>query len=127
MVAKIINQTFDSNPMKIKTINQVNVAFLDNYSQNIDLVGNWVQYSDLIYILQPSTDSRIPTIYSDSAYFATLRSMSKNEILRSQKINPNYITSTCTACLFENSKGEVISSITQDSTAHIFETQGDIN
>jgi deoxycytidylate deaminase len=111
--------------MKIKTINQVNIAFLEDDLEFHELVGNWLKYSDLIYILQPSTDTRIPTVYEDSDYFNDLRKKANQEIQRAKLIHPNNNTKTCTCCCFVDSSGKIISTTTQDVTAHVFETLDD--
>jgi deoxycytidylate deaminase len=112
--------------MLYKTINLAPVAFLDNINEVKDLVGNWLKYSDLIYIKQPSTDTRIPTIFQDSIHFEKIRKLSKVEIKRVKKLFPNYKTLDCTSCLFADQNGTEIASSAQDYSKHIFENATDI-
>jgi uncharacterized protein (DUF2237 family) len=112
--------------MLYKTINLAPIAFLDNATEIKQLEGNWVKYSDLIYIKQPSKDTRIPTIFQDSKYFIELREQALNEISRAKKLRPGFHTDTCTTCLFESESREIISQITQDVTAHVLELKNDV-
>jgi deoxycytidylate deaminase len=112
--------------MIYKTINLAPVVFLDDTNEANLLEGNWVKYSDLIYIKQPSTDTRIPTIFQDSVHFEKIRKLSKDEITRVQKIFPNYKTLDCTACMFVNPNDKEIVSSAQDYSKHIFENPNDI-
>jgi Cytidine and deoxycytidylate deaminase zinc-binding region len=112
--------------MLYKTINLAPVAFLDNNNEVNNLVGIWLKYSDLIYIKQPSTDTRIPTIFQDSVHFEKLRKLSKDEIARNQKLFPNYKTKDCTSCMFVDQNNIEIVSSPQDYSKHKFEFSNDM-
>jgi Cytidine and deoxycytidylate deaminase zinc-binding region len=112
--------------MLYKTINLTPVTFLDNTNEAQQLEGNWVKYSDLIYIKQPSKDTRIPTIFQDSIHFEKLRFLSQEEIKRVQTLFPNYKTLDCTSCMFVGKDNLEIVSSAQDYSKHIFESASDI-
>jgi deoxycytidylate deaminase len=111
--------------MLYKTINLAPVAFLDNINEVKDLVGNWLKYSDLIYIKQPSTDTRIPTIFQESVHFEKLRDIVEIERAETQKTYPNYANNICIACMFVDSYGREIVSAAQDGTLHKLNNKND--
>jgi deoxycytidylate deaminase len=111
--------------MLYKTINLAPVAFLENTNEANLLEGNWVKYSDLIYIKQPSTDTRIPTIFQESIHFEKLRELVELEKTRTQKIYPNYQNNICVACMFVDEAGNEIVSSAQDSTLHRLDNKND--
>jgi Cytidine and deoxycytidylate deaminase zinc-binding region len=104
--------------MLCKTINLAPVVFLENLDEARQLEGNWLKYSDFIYIKQPSKDTRIPTIYKDSVHFKKLREVVQREKTRTQKLFPNYQNNICVACMFVDQNGNEIVSSAQDSTLH---------
>jgi deoxycytidylate deaminase len=108
-----------------KTINLTSVAFLDNINEVKSLEGNWVKYSDLIYIKQPSKDTRIPTIFQDSTHFEKLRGIVKEEKNRVQQVYPNYQNNICIACMFVDQSGNEIVSSAQDATLHKLNNKND--
>jgi hypothetical protein len=112
--------------MLIKTINLAPVAFLDTPDEVQNLEGIWVKYSDLIYIRQPSTDTRIPTMFQDSIHFEKIRRLSRDEIIKAKILLPNYKTLDCTSCLFVDENGNEIISSAQDYTKHKFDSPNDI-
>ena len=111
--------------MTYKTINLAPVVFLDSVTEVNLLVGNWVKYSDLIYIKQPSTDTRIPTKYQESDHFQRLKQLIEIETKRVQVMRPNYQNNICVACAFvDQNENEIVSS-TQNASLHIFEKNTD--
>jgi Cytidine and deoxycytidylate deaminase zinc-binding region len=111
--------------MLYKTINLAPITFLDNTDEVKNLEGNWVKYSDLIYIKQPSKDTRIPTKFENSLHFEKLRKIVAQEKGRTQKTYPNYQNTICVACMFVDCNGIEIVSSTQDSTLHQFVNKSD--
>lgn len=111
--------------MLYKTINLAPIAFLDNINEVQNLEGNWVKYSDLIYINQPSKDTRIPTIFQDSVHFEKLREVVRQEKIRTQKVYPNYQNNICIACMFVDQNGVEIVSSAQDGTLHRLNSKND--
>jgi deoxycytidylate deaminase len=104
--------------MLYKTINLAPIAFLDDATEAQQLEGNWVKYSDLIYIKQPSKDPRIPTIFQESIHFEKLRKTVEQEKIRTQMVYPNYQNGICVACMFVDQEGAEIVSSVQDATLH---------
>jgi deoxycytidylate deaminase len=108
-----------------KIINFAPVTFLSNINEAQDLEGNWVKYSDLIYIKQPSKDVRIPTVFQDSFHFKKLRDIVQQEKTRTQKVYPNYQNNICVACVFVDQNGNEIVSSAQDATLHKLANKND--
>ncbi len=111
--------------MIFKTVNLVPVAFLDSTTEADLLIGDWVKYSDLIYIKQPSKDARIPTKYKKSKHFEKLKQLIELETKRVQKIYPNYQNNICIACMFVDQNGNEIVSSAQDSSLHNLANKND--
>jgi deoxycytidylate deaminase len=112
--------------MLYKTINLAPVAFLENLDEVKQLEGNWVKYSDFIYIQQPSKDTRIQTVFRESVHFEKLRQISIDEIKRIKMLRPNYQTKDCTSCMFVDSNNKEIVSSAQDYSKHTFAFSGDM-
>ncbi len=107
--------------MKIKTIAGVaQVAYLNNLEQAKELVGNWIKFDKLIYILQPSKDTRIPTEFAQSRHFDIIQKEIHKQFELIKKTHPNYDTKVCTGCLFESENGSIISVTTQNLALHDF-------
>ena len=111
--------------MKIKNINQANVAFLDKIEEAKLLVGNWLQNSEKIYIQQFSNDLRIPTSYQESIYFDRLMSLSKIAIENIKLKHTNFKPQICTASMFVDKNGNEIVWATQDMSKHLLENIND--
>ena len=111
--------------MKIKNINQANVAFLDKIEEAKFLIGNWLQNSEKIYIQQFSSDLRIPTSYQESIYFKKLEALSKIAIVNIKLKHTNFKPQICTASMFVDRNGSEIVWATQDMSRHILQKPND--